>query len=73
MNPIKRIINWAKYRFVDKKHEDEIKEIEELFNRGEVIIPTDLRDYENLQEFKEKTSHIESIKTKIASIEDGKR
>jgi len=60
--------NW----FSSKK-KDEKKFIEEEFKKGNIIIPTDLRDYEDLEEFKEKTSDIESIKESLQEIENSKQ
>lgn len=66
-----KIIDKLKYKFVDKKRGLELSKIEEEFNKGEIILPTDLRDYENLEEFKEKTLGIKSIQSNLKIIENG--
>jgi len=73
MKLVTNLIHKLKYKFVDKKRELELKKIEDSFNNGEVILPTDLRDYENLNKFKEKTSSITSIKEELEIIENGRK
>ena len=51
----------------------QIQTIENEFNEGNIILPTGLVDYENYEEFKEKTSHLKKIQNNLTKIEkDGK-
>jgi len=59
---------------VDKKQQgakvDKVQQaVEAEFNKGNIILPTGVRDYENYDEFKEKTSHLPKIKEKLEGIE----
>lgn len=55
-----------KFNKLDLKKEEEI---EKEFNEGKILLPIDKRDFENMDEFESKTSHIESINKKIKSID----
>ena len=57
------------FKFLGRKNKKELKKIEEEFEKGNIVLPTDLRDYVNLSEFKEKTSHISSIQNQLKKIE----
>jgi len=53
-----------------KKKADKIQEAaEKEFAKGNIILPTGLRDYENYREFKTKTSHLPKLKEKLELIE----
>ena len=56
-----------------KKKEKELELIESLFEEGKIILPTDIRDYIDLEEFKEKTKDIPSLKEKLNVIEDNSK
>jgi len=53
----------------NRKKKKELKKIEEELEKGKIILPTDLKDYVDLAEFKEKTSHISSIYDQLKEIE----
>lgn len=48
------------------------EEVEKEFEKGNIVLPTGLRDYENFNEFKEKTSHLENIQSELEVIENSK-
>ena len=47
----------------------QIQKIEDEFNKGNIVLPTGLIDYENYNEFKEKTSHLKNIQNSLIIIE----
>jgi hypothetical protein len=49
---------------VDKEQEF----IEKEFENGNIVIPTDSRDYVDLEEFKRKTNHIPHIQDKLNAL-----
>lgn len=53
------------------KKKKEIEQLEKDFHDGKVLLPSDLRDYENLEEFKEKCP--DSILEKLNEIERKER
>lgn len=57
-------------RFLNKKRDKQKQQIEDEFNKGNIVLPTGLRDYENYEEFKNKTSHLENIKESLNVIEN---
>ena len=56
---------------VFKKKNSSQDEVEKEFANGNIILPTETRDYENYEDFKEKTSHLENIQKKLGEIESG--
>ena len=48
----------------------EQKFIEEEFKRGNVVLPTDIRDYEDFESFKIKTKDIPEIQERLTKIEE---
>jgi|AntAceMinimDraft_7_1070363.scaffolds.fasta_scaffold60514_2 hypothetical protein len=56
--------------FKPKNKVDKIQDgAEKEFAKGNIILPTGLRDYENYREFKTKTSHLPKLKEKLELIE----
>ena len=51
---------------IDKKQQ----EVEEEFSKGNILLPTGTRDYEDYDEFKEKTSHLPEIQDSLKKIKD---
>lgn len=51
----------------DKSKKEE--EYEKEFSEGNIIMPIDKRDFENLDEFKDKTSHLNNIKETIENLD----
>lgn len=51
----------------DEKSQSDL--IEEEFNKGNIVLPTNIKDYENYEEFKDKTSHLENIQNNLSTIE----
>lgn len=51
----------------------ERKFIENEFNNGKIVLPTDVRDYVDINEFKEKTKNISTIQEQIEDIEETAR
>lgn len=45
------------------------QKVEDEFNNGNIVLPTGLRDYENYNDFKNKTAHLENIQKQLVSIE----
>lgn len=56
------------FKIFSKKKKKEMEFIENEFKKGNIILPTDDRDYYNLEDFKEKTKDIEKIKNKLEEI-----
>lgn len=51
-----------------KKLSKKDKEIEKYFNEGSIVLPTDIRDYENIELFKEKVKNIPSIYNRLKEL-----
>lgn len=65
------LYNWIEptiSMFKKKKAPDFQQLAEEEFEKGNIVLPTDIRDYENLDEFKEKTSHLKNIQNNLKLI-----
>lgn len=52
----------------DKSKDQE--KIDKQFEDGKILLPIDKRDFEDLDEFKEKTSHIKSVKKQLDNIDN---
>ena len=57
-------------KFLSKKKDKEMDFIEKELKKGKVILPTDLRDYEDLEDFKLHTKEIDLIKNRLVEIEE---
>jgi len=55
-------------RFNPLKKKDLSIEIEAEFNKGNIVLPTGKRDYEDYEEFKEKTIHLKGIQNSLKNI-----
>lgn len=54
-----------------KKNKKKLQDdIQREFDEGKILLPIDKRDFENLNEFKENTSHIKSVQEKLDSIDE---
>ncbi len=54
------------------KLKKEMDEIEKEFNKGNIILPTGFVDYQNFEDFKNKTSHLTEIQDQLKVIEKNK-
>lgn len=45
------------------------QQVEDEFNNGNIVLPTGLRDYENYEDFKSKTSELKNIQEQLTVIE----
>ena len=55
-----------------KLNKDKLKkqeEYEEEFLKGNILVPIDKRDFENLDEFKEKTNHLPTVKETLKNLD----
>ena len=52
-----------------KKVDPELEEAEKEFEEGKILLPVDKRDFEDLEDFKEKTKHIPKIKEKLDTLD----
>ena len=56
-----------------KRIDTQAQKIEDEFNKGNIVLPTGLINYENYNEFKEKTTHIKKIQNNlIVIVKNGK-
>ena len=60
-------------KFFKKRKTKEELFLEEEFEKGNINIPTDLRDFEDIEMFKEKTSHLKSVQEQLSELEDEKK
>jgi len=69
-------MEWLKNLFGNKKVlEKRQQEVEDEFSKGNIVLPSGKMDYENYDEFKEKTSDLEDVQSNLETIEseeDGK-
>lgn len=52
-----------------KPKKSKLPEWEQEFEKGNIVLPTDLRDYANYKEFKKNTSHLPRIQQRLKQIE----
>lgn len=55
---------------IKKKTKETYAGVEEEFESGKILLPIDKRDFEDLEEFKEKTKHIPKIRKKLETLEE---
>ena len=57
------------FKVLKKDKSKDQENIDKEFEEGNIILPIDKKDFENLDEFKEKTSHIKSVKKELDNID----